>query len=129
MDVLLDSHCMIWALDNPSKLSPVAAAVLQDPHNTLHLSAVSVWEIAIKVGKGRLPLSLPFRQWIDNAIAHLGLQVVPIKLDHAERQVVLPFHHRDPFDRLLVSQALVDGIPLVSSDAIFDAYGVKRIWN
>jgi PIN domain nuclease of toxin-antitoxin system len=57
MDVLLDSHCMIWALDNPSKLSPVATAVLQDPHNTLHISAVSVWEIAIKVGKGRLSAS------------------------------------------------------------------------
>ncbi len=129
MDVLLDSHCMIWALDDPSKLSLVAVAVLQDPDNALHISAASVWEIAIKVGKGRLPLSLPFRQWIDNAIAYLGLQIVSIRVDHAERQVVLPFHHRDPFDRMLASQAVVEGIPLVSADAIFDAYGVTRIWN
>ena len=79
--------------------------------------------------KGRLLLSKPFRVWMDTAIADLGLTLLPITLEHAERQSVLPGHHRDPFDRLLISQALVEGIPIVGGDAIFDAYGVNRIWN
>jgi len=129
MDVLLDSHSLIWGLDDPAKLSPTAAAALQDPDNTLHLSVATVWEIAIKVGKRRLPLSLPFRLWIDNAIAYFDLRIIQIDLDHAERQVALSFHHRDPFDRLIAVQALVEGIPLVSADPIFDANGVNRIWT
>lgn len=129
MHVLLDSHCLIWALDDPARLSPAAAAILQDPINVLMLSAASVWELAIKFGKGRLPLSMPYRAWMDRAFADLGLILLPITLDHAEHQVRLPFHHRDPFDRLLASQALVENLALVSGDTLFDAYGVTRIWN
>lgn len=129
MKVLLDSHSMIWALDNPTKLTPSATAALQDLRNQLLVSAASIWEIAIKFGKGRLPLSLPYRAWMDKAVADLGLTVLPITLDYAERQAGLPFHHRDPFDRLLAAQALVENCPLVSGDAIFDAYGVRRIWT
>jgi PIN domain nuclease of toxin-antitoxin system len=129
MDVLLDSHALIWAVDDPSKLGPAAAATLRDPDHMLHLSMGSVWEIGIKVGKNRLPLSLPFRRWIDNAIATLDLHLLPITVDHVERQVGLPPHHDDPLDRLLAAQALVEGFPLVSGDAIFDAYGVNRIWT
>ena len=93
------------------------------------ISTATIWEIAIKVGKGRLPLSLPFRPWIEKAIADLVLVILPITLDHADQQIALPFHHRDPFDRMLASQALVEGIPLIGGDAMFDAYGVQRIWN
>ena len=128
MEVLLDTHAMIWTLDDPAKLSPVATVTLQDPANKLLVSAATVWEIAIKVGNGKLPLSLPYRAWMDKAIADLELTMVPITLDHAEQQSVLPFHHRDPFDRLLAAQALVENCPLVSGDAIFDAYAVRRIW-
>jgi PIN domain nuclease of toxin-antitoxin system len=129
MTLLIDSHTLIWALDNPAKLTSVATTALQDPTNDLRISAASVWEIAIKVGKGNLPLSLSFRTWMDKAIADLGLSIIPITLDHADRQSSLPFHHRDPFDRMLASQALIEGIPLVSSDSIFDTYGVNRIWK
>ena len=129
MVAILDSHALIWTLDDPSRLGPAATAILQDPANRLMISVVTVWEVAIKVGRGRLPLSLPFRAWMDRAVTDLGLAVLPITLDHAERQVGLPFHHRDPFDRMIAAQALVEGIPLVSTDAIFDAYGVTRLWN
>ena len=88
-----------------------------------------MWEIGIKFGKGKLPLSMPFRRWIDNAIAALGIRLLPITIDHVERQSTLPPYHNDPFDRLLAAQVLVEGIPLVSVDVAFDAYGVTRIWT
>lgn len=126
---LLDTHTLIWSQDDPSKLGATASAVLQDPGQALAIGIVTAWEIGIKVAIGKLQLSKPYREWIDTAIANLGLVVMPITLDHIEHQIALPFHHRDPFDRLLAAQSLVDGIPFVSGDAIFDAYGVNRIWN
>src|SRR5205085_8672547 len=106
-----------------------ALSVLQNSANDLLIGAGTIWEMAIKVAIGKLPLSLPYRQWLDKAISDLGLSILSIKLDHAERQIGLPFHHRDPFDRLLAAQAMAENIPLVSGDTIFDAYGVTRIWN
>jgi len=129
MKVLIDTHSLIWFVDQDHMLTRVAHAAISDPNNELLVSAGSVWEIAIKVAKGKLPLSLPFRSWIDKATADLGFEVLPITVDHAERQTTLPAHHGDPFDRLLAAQALVEGIPLVSCDTIFDAYGVNRIWD
>ena len=129
MRLLLDSHTLIWSQDDTSQLSAAAHTALSDPANDRLISAATLWEIAIKVGKGRLPLSKPFRVWMDTAIADLALTLLPITLDHAERQSVLPRHHGDPFDRLLISQALVEGIPIVGDDTVFDTYGVLRIWN
>lgn len=129
MRVLLDSHTLIWSQDDPSQLPAAATAALVDPANDRLLSVATIWEIAIKVGKKKLPLSKPFRVWIDTAIADLGLTVLHLSLNHAERQSSLPWHHSDPFDRLLVSQSLADNIPIIGSDTQFDAYGVTRIWN
>ncbi|MBL8793914.1 MAG: type II toxin-antitoxin system VapC family toxin [Planctomycetia bacterium] len=128
MRLLLDSHTLIWAADDTAKLSAVAQELIQDPAHDRLVSAASIWEIAIKYGMGRLPLSLPYRPWMDQVIADLALDILPITLDQAERQAGLPWHHRDPFDRLLAAQALVEGIPLISADAAFDPYGVNRIW-
>ena len=129
MRLLIDAHSLIWASDDPSKLGAGAAAVLQNPANQLLVGAGTIWELSIKAGLGKLKLSLPFRRWMDKAVADLGWTALPITLDHAERQAGLPFHHRDPFDRLLAAHALVEGIPLVGADAVFDAYGVNRIWK
>jgi PIN domain nuclease of toxin-antitoxin system len=126
--LLLDSHTLIWAADDPAKLSARAQSLIHDPANDRLLSAATLWEIAIKFGLGRLPLSLPYRQWMDRAMADLVLVILPITLDHAERQASLPWHHRDPFDRLLVAQVQVEGVPLVSADGDLDAYGISRIW-
>jgi PIN domain nuclease of toxin-antitoxin system len=87
-----------------------------------------LWEISIKVGLSKLRLSLPYRDWMEKAITDLGLTLLPISLDHAATQSTLAFHHRDPFDRLLIAQALVEGLSLVSSDGVFDQYGVTRLW-
>jgi PIN domain nuclease of toxin-antitoxin system len=128
MRLLLDAHSLIWAVDEPSRLSAVAAAALQDPANELLLSAGTVWEIAIKVGLGKLTLSLPYRDWMNRAITDLSLSLLPVTVDYAGAQAALPWHHRDPFDRLLVAQALSDGISIVSADGQLDPYGIARVW-
>ena len=128
MRVLLDSHTLIWAVDAPSHLTPVAVTTLRDPANELLVSAATVWEVSIKTGLGKLSLSGPFLPWMTKALADLGATVLPITVEYADRQAALPFHHRDPFDRLLIAQALVENVPLVSADSQFDAYGVTRLW-
>ncbi len=128
MRLLIDTHALIWAADQPTKLSAAAVAALQDPDNDLVLSTGSIWEIAIKVGLRKLTLSQPYRTWIEKAMADLGVTVLPITVEHADAQVGLPMHHRDPFDRLLAAQAQVEEIPLVSSDPKFDPYGITRLW-
>lgn len=129
MRVLLDTHALIWAQDDPSKLGAAAVTALTDPANELLLSAATFWEMGVKVAVGKLQLNPGFRLWIDRAVTDLGLTILPITLDHAERQVRLPLHHRDPFDRLLAAQSLVEAVHFVSGDLAFDAYGVARIWD
>jgi PIN domain nuclease of toxin-antitoxin system len=126
--LLLDTHTLIWSVEQPVKLSPAALVAILAPLNERLLSAATIWELAIKVGQGKLALSLPYRQWMERAIADLKLTILPVTVEYAERQSALPFHHKDPFDRLAIAQALVEGIPVVSVDAAFDAYGVTRIW-
>lgn len=126
---LVDAHSLIWALDDPRKLGVKAIAALEDPANELVVSAGTIWELSIKVGLEKLSLSLPYRKWIERAVADLGLVVLPITLEVAERQMKLPFHHRDPFDRLLAAQCIVESMPLVSADSVFDQYRVIRIWD
>jgi PIN domain nuclease of toxin-antitoxin system len=129
MRLLVDSHTVIWAVDDPAKLSSCAAQAIEDPANELLISAGTIWEVAIKVGLQKLSLSMPFRQWMNKAMADLGLTLLPINVEYADVQAGLPRHHGDPFDRLLVAQAQLENIPLVSADAVFDRYGLKRIWN
>lgn len=128
MRLLLDTHVLIWAMDDPTKLSTPAATALQDPTSDLLLSAATVWELAIKIGQGKLTLGLPYRQWMNKAIVDLDLTILPVTVEYADRQAGLPSHHKDPFDRLIISQALVEDVPVICADAIFDAYGVKRLW-
>lgn len=109
-------------------LSPAAHAAIDDPANELLLSAATIWEMAIKISLKKLGLTLPYRQWMEKAIADLRLIQLPITVEHADAQIALPSHHRDPFDRLLAAQSIVERVPLISIDAVFDAYSVRRIW-
>ena len=129
MRVLIDSHVLIWAVDEPARLGKGALTALQDPANDLLVSSGTVWELAIKVGLKKLTLSIPYKQWMTKAIADLSLSVLPISVDHADTQSRLSWHHRDPFDRLLAAQCMVERIPIVSADSVFDLYGVTRIWD
>lgn len=129
MRVLLDSHAVIWAVDDPSRLGKVAVELLEDLESELLISAATVWELSIKFGLGRLELSSPFNVWMTSAILDLELEVLPITIDYAHVQSGLPNHHRDPFDRLIIAQSIVEEISIVSSDSAFDAYGVNRVWS
>ena len=126
---LLDAHTLIWALDDPSRLGANARAILENPTTELTVSVGTIWELSIKTSLKKLSLSLPYRQWVERALADLGVTVSPITLEFTERQAALPFRHRDPFDRLLVAQCLVETIPIVSAGAVLDQYGVTRLWN
>ena len=128
MRLLLDTHSLIWAVDDPSKLGPEAADAVQDQGNELLLSAGSIWEASIKVGLRKLELSLPFPQWMSRAMADLGVTVLPITVEYADAQMRLPPHHGDPFDRLLAGQAKVENVSIVSGDPMFDRYGIPRLW-
>lgn len=128
MKLLVDAQALIWAVDDPSKLGGQASEALQDVSNDLMLSAGTVWEIAIKVGLGKLSLSVPYRQWMSQSVADLGMTLLPITIEHADAQSSLPGHHRDPFDRLIVAQAMVEQLVVISNDRNLDAYGVGRVW-
>lgn len=128
MRLFLDAHTLLWAVDSPARLSTCAAAALRDPSIELLIGAGTIWELAIKTGLQKLTLSAPFRPWAEKAILDLGLQVIQITVEHADIQARLPTHHRDPFDRLLISQSQVENAPIVSTDAVFDQYGVQRLW-
>jgi PIN domain nuclease of toxin-antitoxin system len=126
---LLDAQALILAHDNPGMLGSSASAFIRNPLNERIVGTGSLWEIGIKVTIGKLKLSLPYKQWVEEAFLALNLIELPIRLDDIDRQRTLPFHHRDPFDRLLAAQSLVEGIPVIGSDDKFDLYGVTRIWD
>jgi PIN domain nuclease of toxin-antitoxin system len=112
----------------PSVLVRKARAIIDDSTNEILFSSGSIWELAIKIGLGKLTLSLPFLTWMNQAVRDLSLTILPITIESADAQSRLDNHHRDPFDRLLVAHALVMSAPLISSDPIFDHYGTDRIW-
>jgi PIN domain nuclease of toxin-antitoxin system len=127
MRLLVDTHAMIWYVDQDQLLSPVAHAAITDPNNDLLVSAASIWELGIKVDVGKLKLSDSYGVWTNRALNALRATILPITVDYVDRQSTLPDHHSDPFDRLLIAQSLVDSIPVVSNDVQFDAYQVQRI--
>jgi PIN domain nuclease of toxin-antitoxin system len=128
MKLLLDTHSFLWFIEDDSRLSTTARTLIEDGDNEVFLSVGSLWEMAIKVSLGKLRLSQPFATFIPDQLAANTISPLPIAVDHAAQVVTLPFHHRDPFDRLLIAQALIDHIPIVGVDTVFDLYGVKRIW-
>lgn len=128
MNLLLDTHAILWTQDAPANLSPIAQALLKDPANTLLVSAVSFWEIAVKVSIGKLKLSKPFDIFGMQALVGLPAVILQMDINHGKILSQLPLHHRDPFDRMLVAQALVEQIPLVSADPHLDVYGIDRRW-
>jgi PIN domain nuclease of toxin-antitoxin system len=128
MTGLIDTHTFLWMTADESKLGSKASEFLSQLENRVLLSVASEWEIAIKFGKGRLALSVPLDELLTSTVSKLSIEVMPIRPEHLIQVAALPEHHRDPFDRLIVAQALVEKLPLVSADSALDAYGVLRIW-
>jgi PIN domain nuclease of toxin-antitoxin system len=124
---LLDTHTFLWFVMGNPRITPKIRAQIEDNEN--FVSIVSVWEIAIKSGIGKLNLELPFDDFIDRQIVPNGIQLLDIKLEHLKVVAALPLHHRDPFDRLLIAQSIVEEIVLISADSVFSLYPVQRMWE
>jgi PIN domain nuclease of toxin-antitoxin system len=127
MKLLLDTHVIVWWLEGSNKLSKRALGLLSSPKDTILVSAASAWELAIKVNLGKINPSFPVNE-LSNEIEIESFTELPISLDQAVRAGLLPLHHRDPFDRLLVAQAQALSVPILSADRLLDLYDVKRLW-
>jgi PIN domain nuclease of toxin-antitoxin system len=124
MKLLLDTHVLLWAATDPARLAPEARAALEDGSHDVLISIVSAWEIAIKQSLGKLELARPAEQWLPDVLKRTGFEVASLPLSTALCVRGLAWHHRDPFDRLLIAQALDQGYTIVSRDAVFDTYSV-----
>ena len=128
MRLLLDTHTLLWAFTASNSLSTRARRLIEDGGNEILVSAVSAWEIATKVRLGKLPTGEELISEFSFYLAQLGVDPLPISIEHALRAGRLPGEHRDPFDRMLIAQAQAEDIPILSNDRIFDEYHVQRIW-
>jgi PIN domain nuclease of toxin-antitoxin system len=124
--LLLDTHALIWALSAPRRLPAKVAAAIRDPESDVYVSAASTWEIAIKSALGRIDADLAA---IVTALGEADFDELPITIGHTQRLRMLPLHHRDPFDRLLVAQALEEHLTIVTHDRLIDAYPVASLWG
>jgi PIN domain nuclease of toxin-antitoxin system len=125
MKLLLDAHVFIWWTSDPSQLSPTALAAFCDPANEMLVSIVSIWEIQIKMALGKLTMGQPLRETLDQ---EQSISLLELKLEHVLGLESLPPLHGDPFDRMLISQAQVEGATLVTRDRIFANYAVPILW-
>jgi PIN domain nuclease of toxin-antitoxin system len=128
MRLLLDTHVFLWWINDGPELSAKARATIRKGQNECFLSVASAWEMAIKSSTGKLVLSQPLERFIPEQLAANGFRLLEIDFRHAAKVETLPFHHRDPFDRLIVAQAMSEKMPIVSADAALSEYGIKRIW-
>jgi PIN domain nuclease of toxin-antitoxin system len=125
MKLLLDTHCFLWMVGGSDRIAAKVRRRLEDPTNELLLSAASAWELAIKVALGKLTLPMEPARYVPSRVAQLGLRALPIEIAHALRAAALPRHHADPFDRLLVAQAQIERVAIVTADRQLEAYDVK----
>lgn len=128
MQLLLDTHAFLWWIDDAPALSKKARAAIGKAGNECFVSLASCWEMAIKASLGKLTLSQPLDRFIPEQLAANGFQLLDIDFRHVSRVAAMPFHHRDPFDRLLIAQASAEKLTMVSADAAFDAYDLSRLW-
>jgi PIN domain nuclease of toxin-antitoxin system len=128
MTLLLDAHAMLWFFWADPRLSNRAKQLIEDPADRKLVSLASCWEISVKVSVGKLKLGEPTYSFLHREITRNNFELLPISLEHAASVDTLPLHHRDPFDRLLIAQALIDKVAVVSVDPCFDQYGVTRLW-
>ena len=128
MRALLDTSAFLWFISGSDRLSVNARNYITDFQNELILSVASLWEIAIKTSLKKLELLRPFDQLIPSQLEENAVEVLPINLGHLSNVINLPFHHRDPFDRLIIAQCITENLPVITSDAAFQKYPVNTIW-
>jgi PIN domain nuclease of toxin-antitoxin system len=127
MRVLIDTNVFLWFIAGSDRLNNQAKNIMTDMNNELVLSVASLWEIAIKSSLGKLELLRPFDQLIPEQLELHEVDVLQIELTHLSRIISLPFHHRDPFDRLIIAQSITENLPIITSDTVFQQYPVQII--
>lgn len=128
MNLLLDTHTLLWTVTGDPKLSRRADIALHDEDASIYVSAASVWEIATKFRLGKLPQAEVLIDDFARSLNELGFFELAVSVDHAQRAGLLPGSHKDPFDRLLIAQAQAENLILVSNERVFDGYGIRRLW-
>ncbi len=128
MKYLLDTHSLIWFISGDPQLSTHARNLMDNEDNELFISIGSLWEMAIKFSVGKLNLSQPFPEMFPDQLVCNSIEILGINVDHLVALCILPFHRRDPFDRLMITQSIVEQLPIISADSAFDEYGVQREW-
>ncbi len=128
MRLLLDTHTFIWFVTDSPRLSSTAKILIEDEYNEKLLSIASVWEMAIKHSIGKLSFELPFMTFIERQMQQNSMSLLNIQLSHLVAVANLPLHHRDPFDRLIIAQGMIEQILIVGADEIFDSYPIRRSW-
>jgi PIN domain nuclease of toxin-antitoxin system len=128
MNILVDTHTFLWYFQDSAELSFKAAEIIEETSNDICLSIASLWEISIKVGLGKLRLQNSFSD-LEAVLKRLKIEILPITFSDTECYLNLPLHHRDPFDRMLIAQAINHSLIVVSCDVAFDAYPIQRLWE
>lgn len=131
MKLLLDTHSFLWFIGGDNRLSPVARTLIQDANNDVFLSIASLWEMTIKISLNRLKVNTQTGQIFEFILQNMSsnyINLLSITISHVAKVAILEFYHRDPFDRLLAAQSMIEQMPIISRDPAFDAYGVTRLW-
>jgi PIN domain nuclease of toxin-antitoxin system len=128
MNILLDTHAFLWFVDDSPRLSDPARVLIESDDVQPFISMASLWEMAIKISLGKLQLQEPYEKFIPQQLATNGIGVLNLSMEHVAAIAALPFHHRDPFDRLIAVQARIEKMTLVSADPVFDIYEIERVW-
>ena len=126
---MLDTHAFLWFIAGDNRLDAHAKALIEERRNERLLSVGSLWEISIKASLDRIVIRRPFTEFVSEQVDGNDIRLLPILPDHLDKQISLPFHHRDPFDRLIISQSLVERIPVITRDQAFSLYPVDTIWR
>jgi PIN domain nuclease of toxin-antitoxin system len=128
MRLLLDTHAFLWFIEGSPNLSGVAKGAIENRENQRFLSIASLWEIAIKVSVGKLALDMTLTELVEREVYGNAIEIMTIRSEHLDQLAKLPFHHKDPFDRLMISQSLVESLPVVTRDSAFELYPVQMLW-
>ena len=128
MRLLLDTHTLLWWLDGDRRLSRRARTAIGDEENAVFVSAASAWELATKARLGKLPGAMDVATDVAGCLARQGFLELPISVLHAQRAGGLRIDHRDPFDRMLIAQAQMEDLPIVTNEVLFDGFGIERVW-
>lgn len=128
MRILLDTHTFLWFIEGSPNLSNVARNLIEDQNNQRFLSIASLWEMSIKISRGKLAMGITLTELVQRDVYGNAIDLLAIKIEHLEQLAKLPFHHKDPFDRLIIAQSLAENIPIITKDSLFQNYLTRIIW-